>query len=34
MRAAPEDKMLPDDEWAQIASDVMDRARTEHLNLM
>jgi hypothetical protein len=25
MRAAPEDKMLSDDEWAQIACDVMDR---------
>ena len=25
MRAAPEDKMLSDDEWAQIAHDVMDR---------
>ena len=25
MRAAPEDKMLSDDEWAQIASDVMHR---------
>src|SRR6516165_12010760 len=25
MRAAPEDKMLSDEEWAQIASDVMDR---------
>ena len=25
MRAAPEDRMLSDDEWAQIAHDVMDR---------
>jgi hypothetical protein len=25
MRAAPEDKTLSDDEWAQIAADVMDR---------
>ena len=25
MRAAPEDKTLSDDEWAQIACDVMDR---------
>jgi hypothetical protein len=25
MRAAPEDKLLSDDEWAQIACDVMDR---------
>ena len=25
MRAAPEDRRLSDDEWAQIASDVMDR---------
>ena len=25
MRAAPEDRLLSDDEWAQIASDVMDR---------
>jgi hypothetical protein len=25
MRAAPDDKMLSDDEWAQIAHDVMDR---------
>ncbi len=26
MRAAPEDRMLSDDEWAAIAHDVMDRA--------
>ena len=25
VRAAPEDRMLSDDEWAQIAHDVMDR---------
>ena len=25
MRAAPDDKMLSDDEWAQIACDVMNR---------
>jgi hypothetical protein len=25
MRAAPEDRMLSDDEWAQIAHDVLDR---------
>ena len=27
MRAAPGDEMLSDDEWAQIACDVMDRTR-------
>lgn len=25
LRAAPEDRMLSDDEWAQVACDVMDR---------